>query len=1118
MKRYSKYLVPVMILVSCTLHNCLAQDTARGINMLLEGFLSPPNEAKPRVWWHWMNGNITKDGIRKDLEWMNRIGIGGFQNFDANLLTPQIVERRLSFMTPEWKEAFRFTAKLADSLSLEMAIAGSPGWSESGGPWVPASDGMKKYVWTETRIEGGKSFTGKLPKPASTTGTFQNAPLEESLSSAFLPKPPEYYDDVAVIAYKVPESDIAITDLNPKVTSSGGTFDLAKLTDGDLAESMYLPPVEVGQNAWVQFEFNQPLTIKSLNIVGGGQVSQFPIGPTEETRTLEISDDGKNFKRVMALPLGRVAQKTFTFAPITARFYRFDFKTIAPRPNPILALFGLPKRPPEVKGIKIAEIVLRTTTSINSFEEKAAFATATDLYQKPTPVASDPILIANVIDLTLKMNPDGSLDWAPPAGDWVVLRFGYSLTGRRNHPASPEATGLEVDKLNPTAVKAYLENYLDQYKDATGGLMGDQGGLKYIITDSWEAGTQNWTNNMMEEFANRHGYSMVPWMPVLTGRIVQSSEESDRFLWDFRKTLAEMVKEYHYDVFTEVLHLRGMGRYTESHENGRAFIGDGMAVKSTADIPMSAMWTPGGFGSESTGIAVRHEADIRESASVAHVYGQNLVAAESMTAIGNTWAFSPERLKPTADLELANGLNRYVIHTSVHQPVDDKIPGLGLGPFGQWFTRHETWAEQAKSWITYLARSSYMLQQGKFVADIVYFYGEDNNITALFGEKLPPVPEGYNYDFINADAIVELLSVEDGKIVTPSGMSYCLLALDENSRFMSMPVLRKIRELVNAGAIIAGPKPIVSPSLSDNVDAFKSIVSEIWESGRKNVFTGKSLGEALRSLGIVPDFQYSKPRDDTELRFVHRRLKSQEFYWVNNRSNRFENIEAKFRIDGKSVEIWHPETGKVEQASYKIENNRTTVPLRLVPNDAVFVVFSRKAAATSRTIPQPIKKLLTTLDGTWEVGFQANRGAPSTVTLEKLTSWSEHTEDGVKYFSGTGTYTKIIQAPADWFNSDEELWLDLGDVKNLAEVILNGQSLGIVWKQPFRADVSDALQAGDNRLAVKVTNLWVNRLIGDQQPNASQKYTYTTMPFYGADSPLLPSGLLGPVSIYSSKR
>ncbi len=618
---------------------------------------------------------------------------------------------------------------------------------------------------------------------------------------------------------------------------------------------------------------------------------------------------------------------------------------------------------------------------------------------------------------------------------------------------------------------------------------------------------------MLAEFARRRGYDMKPWLPVLIGRIVKSTEASEQFLWDFRKTQADLMAENHYDQLTALLKQRGMGRYTESHEGSRAYIVDGMDVKRKADIPMSAMWTPSVLNG---GDQIGYQADIRESASVAHIYGQNLVAAESLTAFGlagNGFAYSPENLKPTADLELASGLNRFVIHTSVHQPLDDKQPGLSLGPFGQWFTRHETWAEAAKAWTDYLARSSYLLQQGKFVGDIAYFYGEDNNITSLFGKKLPAIPEGYNYDFINADALINLLSVKNGKLVTPSGMTYELLVLDENARKMSLPVLRKIRDLARAGATIAGIKPEETPSLSDSQVEFDALVKEVWSANRPNVSAGLPILQVLQSKHIASDFTYSKPQASTQILYVHRRQGEDEIYWLNNRKDRVEEIEATFRVQGKEAELWHPETGRIEPASYRIANGRTTVPLRLNPNEAVFVVFRRPVAAASRTLPRPVETAIATIDGAWDVSFQSDRGAPDKVTLDKLMSWSESTDTGIKYFSGTGTYTKIVNAPADWFRPGTRLWFDLGDVKNLAEVVVNGKSLGVVWTIPFRVDVTDAIKPGANSVEVRVTNLWVNRLIGDQQPGVTRRYTYTTMPFYKAGSPLLPSGLLGPVRL-----
>jgi hypothetical protein len=1052
---------------------------------LLRGFLDPPESAKPRVWWHWMSGNITKEGIKADLEWMKRAGIGGFQNFDAGLNTPQIVPKRLVFMTPEWKDAFHYAATLADQLGLEMAIAGSPGWSESGGPWVTPAQAMKKFVWSETRVEGGRPFTGALAKPWSATGAYQNQPGGRGMGQT----PPQFYADAAVVAYRAPQSDRPMSELQPRVTSSGGSFDMAALADGDLSKSTLLPAAApAGERSWIQYEFPQPQTFRGVTFIRTG-------GNAE----LEAGDDGQEFHAVAPIPPGA---RTVAFPPVTERFFRV---TVLAAQNQ----GGRAQTAPA--GALISEFVLHGSI-VNRFQEKAAFSTATNIYSMATPPveSADAVRKTDVVDLTSRMHPDGTLEWTPPEGRWVVLRIGYSLTGHQNSPASPEATGLEVDKLNPRYVKEYFEHYLDLYKDATGGLMG-QRGLQYIITDSWEAGTANWTDDMIAEFAKRRGYDMRPWLPALTGRVVESAEATDRFLWDFRRTLEDLVAECHYDQLTEILKQRGMARYSESHESGRAFIGDGMEVKRTAAVPMSAMWT----GNRPN---IRYDADIRESASVAHIYGQNLVAAESLTAGSGAWSYSPETLKPTADRELSMGLNRFVIHTSVHQPTDDKIPGLGLGPYGQWFNRHETWAEQAKPWTTYLARSSYMLQQGTFVADIAYYYGEDSNITALFGNNPPPIPSGYNFDYVNSDAILHRLAVSpDGSITTPSGMRYRVLALDPNSRHMPLAVLRKIREMVNAGAVVVGPKPIDSPSLADDQAEFNTIAGELWggSSGGGKVFGEGSIADALASLHVTPDFDYSKPQADTELAFVHRKLTDGDVYWVSSRNARTEDVDAIFRVAGKAPELWHADTGEVEPASYRIVEGRTIVPLHLQPNDAVFVVFRKAAAETSRVMPRPVESKLATLDGPWSVAFQPNRGAPGSVTLPALASWHESADAGVKYFSGTATYTKTVQASADWLQPGATLLLDLGDVKNIAEVSVNGKPLGIFWKTPFRVDVTSAIKPGANTLEIKVTNLWVNRLIGDQQPGIAQKYTYTAQQFYRADSPLLPSGLIGPVEFVS---
>ena len=1080
---------------------------------LHQAFLNPPNAAQPRVWWHWMNGNITKDGIRKDLLWMKHSGVGGFQNFDASLATPQIVSERLTYMTPEWKDAFLFTTKLADSLGLEMAIAGSPGWSETGGPWVRPDEGMKKLVWTETRVKGGASKI-KLAAQAGITGPFQNivklpgfaAPVDAS-------KLPVFYRDAAVIAFKLPAADKSLQDLKATVTSSGGAFTLEQLTDGDLSKSVLLPRDSTKGLAWIQFTFPQPTTINAISIVGGGYAGIFGMGADpKDARALEVSDDGINFKQVCLIIPGGVLQQTINIPATMSRFFRVTLKNPPVKMN---NFFGLGNGAPPVTppGTEIAEVVLHPVVRVHMFEEKDAFVPDATLASKTTLPTKDVVAQSDVIDLTDKMSADGILNWKVPPGEWKILRFGYSLLGINNHPASPEATGLEVDKLDPVAVRRYFQVYLDQYKDATGGLMGKKG-LQYVVTDSWEAGGQNWTVNFPAEFDKRRGYNMRLWMPVLAGHVVKSAEASEQFLFDFRKTLSDMVAEYHYDALTTILDERGMKRYSESHENGRALIADGMEVKRTAAIPMSAIWTPNVFINQND--LTYHTADIRESASVAHIYGQNLVAAESLTALGmpnSAWSYSPEILKPTADLALAHGLNRFVIHTSVHQPVDDKIPGLGLGPFGQWFNRHDTWAQQAKVWTDYLSRSSYLLQQGKFVADVVYYYGDDNNITGLFGKGLPSVPEGYNFDFINSDALINVLTVKDGKLITPSGMSYHLLVLGENVKRISLPVMKKIQALVTSGASISGTKPEASPSLSDDPAEFTRIVNEVWNPANDKVFQGKPLKDVLASLKVKEDMIYSKPHADTKLFYVHRKTQNADIYWINNRNDRAEEVEVQLRVDSRVPELWHPETGQREPVTYSMSGGSTKVNLQLTPSDAVFLIFRNNTSQTSVSLPPTTQTVLTTVPGPWAVSFQSGRGAPSQTSFNNLISYSDHPEAGIKYFSGTATYTKRINAEKSWLSGNKVIRLDLGEVKNLAEVIVNGKSLGIIWRKPFRVDVASALKAGENMIEIKVTNLWVNRLIGDQQPGATAKFTYTTMPFYQANSPLVPSGLLGPVKL-----
>jgi hypothetical protein len=688
-----------------------------------------------------------------------------------------------------------------------------------------------------------------------------------------------------------------------------------------------------------------------------------------------------------------------------------------------------------------------------------------------------------------------------------------------------------VDKLNRDYVKNYVDGYLKMYADTVGVENMGKGGISYLLTDSIEVGPQNWTDNILEEFKQRRGYDARPWLPALTGVVIKSTADTDRFLWDFRRTLGQLLAENHYGEVADDLHSHGMSYYGEALEYHRPSLGDDMEMRSKTDVPMGAMWTWAG----SPGPDVDYISDLRGAASVAHIYGQNLVGAESMTSRGPAWSFSPNSLKKVADLEFALGVNRFEIHESAHQPVPDMAPGLTLGPYGLWFNRNDTWAEEAAPWVTYLARCSYMLQQGHYAADVAYFYGEEGPLTAVFGWKgIEDAPEGYGFDFVNSDVILHELSVKDGRLVTPGGTSYRILYLGGRSQRMTLPVLRQITSLVAQGAVLVGSRPLDSPSLADDEKEFQRVADQLWgrgsaavqpirKMGKGRVYTGFIANEVLARLGVARDWEYEERLAGSRLMFLHRKLDDGDVYFVDNRQDRPEIGDATFRVDGKAPELWDPATGETQPVSYRIADGRTTVSLHLDPYGTMFVVFRETATQESLELPAPketvVGGLFSALNHDWSVKFQQGDGASESVGFEHLVSWTEMplsaSDEGIKYFSGIATYSKTIEIPADDLTKGAHLWLDLGDVRELAAVKVNGVDLGILWKAPYKVDVTGAIKPGKNDIEIKVTNLWVNRMIGDQQPWALKKYAFADFSPYKADSPLLPSGLLGPVHIVS---
>ena len=1074
---------------------------------LRRGFMSPPQDARPRVWWHWINGNVSLEGAKLDLEWMQRVGIGGVHTFSGGLPGPVVVPKRQPFMSKGWNEAFRETTRLANAAGMEVGIAGSPGWSHTGGPWVERADAMKKYVWSETRVTNGRAAPGPLPAPPAVTGPFQGLKRGG--------KQPQMYGDALVIAYPTPalEKVSAI----PTLSSSAGDADLAPIFDADLATRAILPLSPSRNEAWIEARFPRRTAISAITLA-------LPAGAEVE---IQAGNDGKPFRTVarsliesQKILTHPTLQQTIAIPRTLAERFRVILKPIA-QPASLPTGPGAPPAPPPPPArVEIAKLVFSTGARVNRFEAKAGFQPSLGLDDLSSPPVSRNGVVAaqRVIDLTDKLRSDGRLDWMPPKGDWTILRFGWSLTGQTNGPAEPEATGLEVDKLDPDAVRRYLNTHLGTYEQAVGGTLAGAG-VQTLITDSWEAGVQNWTPGLVREFRIRRGYDPLPYMPILAGRIVESAEASDRFLWDFRQTLKDMVADNHHGVLAAMLHARGLRYYTEVQGDTPRAIADAMTLKARSDIPTAEYWyRPFAAGPGQLSL----KADLEEAASAAHVYGKPFAAAEALTvaAAGDPWAFSPRMLKPVADEIFARGINRFLIHDSHHQPLPDAKPGLMMMMFGQFFNRNDTWAEDAKPWVDYLARTSFMLQQGRFVADVAYFYGEEKTPTELFGHRLnTDVPDGYRYDYINPEALLTLLSVEDGQVATASGMRYRLLFLPPHVTRLTLPAMRKLRDLVQAGAILVGEKPVGGLGLGSPDAEVLRVADSLWSNhskstaGRGRVYT--DLPAALAGERILPDVSFSGRQGDSDLLTLHRRTADNDIYFISNQQARPENLDATFRVTGKAPELWRAETGIIEPLTYRQSDRGTSVPLQLAPHEAIFVVFSRKTSDIQWTARAPSSKTVATLEGPWTVTFEPGRGAPAQKRFEQLISWPDVADPGIKYFSGSGTYNSTVAAPRAWFERGRRFLLDLGEVRELASVTVNGKLIGTVWHPPYRVDITSALRPGKNLIAVRVVNLWPNRLIGDKQA-AATTIAFAPQARYKANSPLLPSGLLGPVRLVTT--
>ncbi len=846
-----------------------------------------------------------------------------------------------------------------------------------------------------------------------------------------------------------------------------------------------------------------------------------------------------------------------------------------------------------------------------------------------------------IVDLTARMNPEGRLDWEVPAGSWVVRRIGHTSTGQRNLPAPEAGLGLECDKLSAEGIRRHFEGFLGKLREELGPETART--LSFTHIDSWEVGGQSWTARMAEEFSRRRGYDLTPYLiPLAGGPAVGSEDRTRRFLRDFKRTKTELLNENYAAALRELANRQGMRLSIEAYGPSGDFIHP-LDYAAEADLPMAEFWV-GRWGAW-------HLLSARLISSAAHAVGRTVVGAESFTSLGENDSFTehPYSIKAVGDWAFSEGINRFIFHRTVLQPWAGNEPGMSFGPYGTHFDRNQTWWGQGKAFMEYLARCQYLLQKGRFVGDIGRLVPDAENHGFKPGmgalpARFPALPDGYNYDYLSDKLLLGQAVVSEGRIRLTSGMSYRILQLPDD-RAMTPELLRKIRDLVRAGAMVSGPRPESSPSLQNHPrcdEEVRSLAAELWgpcdgrtvtehRLGAGRVFWGKPMAEVLREAGLEPDLQWKldpppteeavrsitvgwgKPMGDEPalpmptrgINWIHRRDGETEIYFLANPQHRAVDAWCRFRVAGRQPELWDPATGEITRpAAFQVREGATDLPIRFAPAGSLLVLFREPirpqarlaglkrdgtvllargevqgsilpdirvgdtrveletalpgryemefADGQARIVTVDAPRAAAMIGGPWRVGFPDGRGAPASEEFPALVDWSRHEKEGIRYFSGTAKYATEFSwepppagRPAE-SKPEARFLLDLGRVEVIAEVQLNGTDLGVLWKPPFVVDATRALKAGTNRLEVKVTNLWPNRLIGDERfpddctPGGTWKtgpipawpewflqgrprpeprrQTFTTWKYYTADSPLLPSGLLGPVTLQMSWR
>lgn len=1015
---------------------------AEGFDTLKKAFIETPKDQPLAVYWYWIDGNMSEEGVVKDLQAMKKVGINrvqiGMIGDGQGAPTGPV-----KMFTKKWWKILHTMFKTATELDIEVGLFNCPGWSQSGGPWVKPEQSMRYLAAVNDTVQGPVKYHAALPALGKDG------------------------QDVKVLAYPLVKSPVKFTTEQQILEEKEIIF---KSEKSAVVRSLVLYPAKGGRA-------NMQIAVKKGND-----------WKMIDTYHLDRSNTQNN---VGFIPL---APFVFSLPEVEGEEFRVTLSE---------------------KGF-IGNIELSDIPQVELYAEK----TLAKMFPEPLPMWNEylwrtqpeyahvPMLQSNQVkDITANMTPDGTLVWDVPEGTWIISRTGMLPTGVTNSPAPKEGRGLETDKMSKEHIRAHFDNYIGKIIKRIPAK--DRKTFRYIIEDSYETGGQNWTDDLIEDFKQVYGYDPVPFIPALNGVVVGSPEITDRFLWDLRRLVADQVAYEYVAGLREVSHEHGFTTWLENYGHW-GFPGEFLQYGGQSDEIAGEFWSFGNLG----------DIENRAASSCGHIYGKERVWAESCTCGGSNFDLYPATMKQRVDRFFTEGINATLLHLYIQQP-DDRTPGINAW-FGNEFNRNNTWFSQLDVFLDYLKRCNYMLQQGRYVADVAYFIGEDT--PKMTGVRNPEIPRGYSYDYVNAEVLMSAKAV-NGKLVLASGMEYSVLVLPKIET-MRPELLAKIRELVKEGIVLQGPAPLRSPSLQNYPEAdyqVREMAEEMWQRktyafaekvkyGKGMIYPNASIEQIMADYGIQPDFTVSDPM--LPVLFIHLTTPEGEIYFVSNQSNETISFDANFRIKGKQPELWNPLTSEVRiLPEQKQLTGATSIPMVMSPFESSFVIFRHPIQEVKTNKNYPDAVCVASVKGPWTIEFEENRGGPKEpVVTDVLFDWMESENPQIKYFSGNAVYKtsfEINRIP------ETPVYIDLGKVMVMAKIRVNGVDAGGVWTTPYQINITDYLKEGVNELEIEVVNCWRNRMIGELSMPQSERFTYHSAANIKADSEMQSSGLLGPVQVIS---